>query len=177
VDVASLLSGIGSLGLGTVLGTWLSARRTRLDARADVIPAVEKVERTRWFSSSTDSIDMVRAAVLELEAAALRGCLPRKPVMLYAALAVASWRISEKDPDHSLWDEWADVVTDARDLVRSLVWRDDVAGRDFQREADFLFHRAQAVTRRTVKVVWAESPDLRAYERTYKPAEPAQSGS
>jgi hypothetical protein len=167
MDIGSLLSGIGSLGVGTLLGSWLSGRRNREDARANVIHAVEKVERTRWYSSSVETIDPVRAAVLELEATALRGGLPRKPVMLCGALAIASWRISEKDSAHLLWDEWADVVTDARDLVKDLVWGDGSGKRDGQRDADLLYDRARAVTRRSVTSVWTDSSDLRAFEQTY----------
>jgi hypothetical protein len=168
MDLASLLSGIGSLGVGTLLGHWLSGRRSRQDARENVILAVEKVERARWYSSSVNSIDSVRAAVLKLEATALKGGLPRKPVMLYGALAIASWRISKKDSDHLLWDEWADVVTDARDLVKDLVWQDRPQRRDGQRDADTLYDRARAVTRRSVTSVWADSSDLRAFEQTYR---------
>jgi hypothetical protein len=168
MDVASLLSGIGSLGVGGLLGHWLSGRRSREDARENVISAVEKVERARWYSSTVDTIDPVRAAVADLEAAALRGSLPRKPVMLYGALAIASWRISEKDSQHRLWAEWADVVTDARDLVKDLVWQDGRRKHDGQRDADMLYDRARAVARRSVASVWAESPDLRAFEQTYK---------
>jgi hypothetical protein len=168
MDLASLLSGIGSLGVGTLLGHWLSGRRSRQDARVDVISAVAEVERARWYSTSVDTIDPVRAAVSELEAAALRGNVPRKPVMLYGALAIASWRISEKDSNHQLWDEWADVVTDARDLVKTLVWQDGPRTSDGQRESDVLYDRARAVTRRSVTSVWSDSSDLRAFEQTYR---------
>lgn len=169
MDFAALLSGVGSLGVGTLLGHWLSGRRSRQDARENMISAVGQVEATRWYSSSADTIDSVRSAVLELEAAALRGGLPRKPMMLYGALAIASWRISEKDPHHMLWDEWADVVTDARDLVKDLVWQEGSQKRDGQRDADVLYDRARAVGRRSVTSVWADSSDLRAFEQTFRP--------
>jgi hypothetical protein len=177
MDLASLLSGVGSLGLGTVLGSWISGRRDRRAVQASVIRALEKVENARWFTSTNNSIDPVRTAVAELEETALRAGLPRQPVMLYSALAVASWRISEKDSDHRLWTEWADVVTDARDVVKNLVWQDDSVKRDGRDEADLVFRRARAVTRRSVVSVWAESPGLRAYARIYGAVEPAESGT
>jgi len=47
--------------------------------------------------------------------------------MLYGALDIASRKTSEKDSHRPLLDEWADVVTDARNLVKNLVWRDGEA--------------------------------------------------
>src|SRR3954452_19337924 len=40
--------------------------------------------------------------------------------MLYGALDIASRKTSEKDSHRPLLDEWADVVTDARNLVKDL---------------------------------------------------------
>ncbi|MGY1693921.1 hypothetical protein ACI780_03335 [Geodermatophilus sp. SYSU D00814] len=130
-----------------------------------------EVERTRWYSASADTIDPVRAAVSQLEAAALRGDLPRKPVMLYGALAIASWRVSEKDSGHQLWPEWADVVTDARDLVKDVAWQGGARARDAEQDSDVLYDRARAVTRRSVLSVWADSSDLRAFEQKYRTGE------
>jgi hypothetical protein len=49
VDVSTIVSLIGALGLGSVLGQWIGAGKDRRTARAAVLKEHAVVENARWY--------------------------------------------------------------------------------------------------------------------------------
>jgi hypothetical protein len=78
LDAANIVSLIGALGIGSVIGQWFTASKDRKTARAAVLKELALVEEARWYQDGpeTDS-PKLSIAIRQLETAALIGRVPR----------------------------------------------------------------------------------------------------
>lgn len=129
-DVATVASLVGALGVGSVLGQWLSGGRDRRAARAAVLDALREVETARWAPAKPEKPTFVQAT-RELETAALLARIPRKYVRFYLHVADAAHTLSqqswddypdEEDGGGAISAVFADAVREAARLVTDVTW-------------------------------------------------------
>lgn len=129
MDVGSIGSLVGALGLGSVLGQWVNGGGQRREMRARVLAALATCESGRWVSLNREAARPFPELAREVEAAALVARIPRDPMNQYVTLAYAAWWASaataeyEPDGQGGVLSNYARVVTDAADHVTFLAWR------------------------------------------------------
>lgn len=129
IDVPTLVSIAGALGIGSILGQLVAAGKDRRVARAAVLQALSDVETARWAPTAEGEPSFAKAA-RTLRAAALIAQIPRTPVRVYLLLAeVAHWESLESlertgDPElgGGISMDLADVVRDAGRALTSAIW-------------------------------------------------------
>ena len=57
IDPATIVSLIGALGIGSMLGQWASGSKDRRTARAAVLKEIAAVERARWSQTEDPVTD------------------------------------------------------------------------------------------------------------------------
>jgi hypothetical protein len=125
-----VVSVLGALGVGSLIGQWVAGGKDRRAARAAVLDKLGAVEAARWYGTDrgADSEKLV-AAVRELETAALIARVPRAAVVPYAQLAVAGlWHMHNEVERHD--DEEragldlsiSDAIHDAAEVVSRSAW-------------------------------------------------------
>lgn len=123
-DAATL---VGALGLGSVLGAFVTGARDRRSARAAVLEHFRAIELERW--APTDWHEL-RRHTTALTAGALVAQLPRQVVTEYMALAHVAARMSQdnydKDPKfeyaNGIDGEVAELVEAAAHLIVTVAW-------------------------------------------------------
>lgn len=124
---------LGALGIGSVIGNYVGAGRTRREVRSGVLKAIAKTETERWAGApdSKDYPDFV-SAVRDLETSALIARIPRHAMRHYLVLAEAARRLSDDAFDVQYPEEvlagpidgyFDDVVRDAAEILTRLAWR------------------------------------------------------
>jgi hypothetical protein len=95
-DVATLTSIAGAIGVGSILGGWVTGSKDRRSVRAAALAALGSVERARWAESC--DFPAFRQTTRDLETAALLARIPRAVVREYLILAmVARWDSDESN--------------------------------------------------------------------------------
>ena len=95
-----LVTLLGTLGVGSVIGQYLSGGQQRREVRSRVLSALERVEDARWASEEA-TYRQFREAVQQLESAALVARVRRRVVSEYIFLAHVAWRVSVDDWDNN----------------------------------------------------------------------------
>jgi hypothetical protein len=96
VDISTLASALGALGLGSVAGQYLAGGTHRGEARARVLRALSDLEHERW---ANDKPSEFIEATRELTTAALLARIPRDLIREYLTLAYAAWWASRNSWD------------------------------------------------------------------------------
>jgi hypothetical protein len=131
VVVTDVVSVLGVLGLGSVLGQYLASSKDRREARARVLSALAQVEQSRWVGAhATASLAEFETALRDLETAALVARLPRSSVLEYEVLAQSARRLSAEDWDRTVDPEtgggidayMADATREAARTIAELAW-------------------------------------------------------
>lgn len=136
MDLDAFASALGALGIGSLMGQYLTQGRERRTVRTDVLAALEACESARWSrAGDTDEVAAVMTtAVRKLESAAVVSGLPAKPVDQYIVLAwAARWtsyddvvmcQMEGRDEEFAggIPTNLADVVSAAARDVARLVW-------------------------------------------------------
>jgi len=90
LDLGTVTSLVGAVGLGSVLVQWIAGGKDRRSARAEALAALSALEVARWVSERRS-----KAAFLEafrtFEAACLVARLPRRIVTPYLELFIAAY--------------------------------------------------------------------------------------
>jgi hypothetical protein len=130
--VPLVVSVLGALGIASIVSQWFSSGKDRRAARAAVLSHLGAVEAGRWANLDDDLGEQyvrLRAAIRELETAALIARVPRRPVVLYAQLALAAfWHTRgelekyEEPEASSLPTEYSNIVHSAAELVSRAAW-------------------------------------------------------
>lgn len=128
MDVETIASVLGLLGLGSILTQYVSGGSQRRQARSEVLRALSRAESSRWEGPSDHPVfgDSMR----ELEVAAPIARLPQVTISHYILLASVGRSISaqrweeEGDPEFggAIPSDLADLVTDAACDVAKLAW-------------------------------------------------------
>jgi hypothetical protein len=122
---------IGALGIGSVLGTWLTGGQARREVRSKVLAALAETEQKRWAGDG--NYHEFNIAVRRLETAALVARVPRKVVLHYVVLAQTANYLSRENYEELGGDEdmgagaingyYAGHVRDAAEIITLCVWR------------------------------------------------------
>lgn len=128
--VGEIVSVVGALGLGSVLGQYLASSKDRREVRARVLSAIAEVEESRWVGEGTATSAQFQAALRNLQAAALVARLPRHAVREYAVLAQAARWLSQEEWDRlgdpeiggGIDARLSDATREAAKAVAELVW-------------------------------------------------------
>ncbi|WP_100514693.1 hypothetical protein [Mycobacteroides abscessus] len=129
-EVVSLL---GAVGAGSVIGNWFGGSRSRRELRSGVLNAIAVTETKRWASDpdSSDFGDFV-TAIRDLETAALIARMPRQAVHHYVVFARAARLLSDDNVEYLPGEEdfWGPIdgyfdtlVRDFAEVLTRLVWR------------------------------------------------------
>jgi hypothetical protein len=135
LDLATALplvvSVLGVLGVGTIIGQWFAGGKDRRAARAAVLAELGEVEAARWARGDDESAERTafQTAIRQLQTAALIARLPRRPVVLYSQLALVSlWYTRSQldlydDPEASgLPGDFALIVREAAEMISKAAW-------------------------------------------------------
>lgn len=130
LEVATITSIAGAVGLGTVIGQWFAGAKDRRAAKAAVLQAIVDVEQARWAGDQNPDGGKMREATRSLHTAALIAKLPRKPVRHYLVLASAAHYLSQHDyeisgdPEHGggIDAEFSDIVRDSARVIVARIW-------------------------------------------------------
>jgi hypothetical protein len=77
VDLNQITAIVGALGIGSVLGQWLTNAGSRRKLRADALLALSDVESSRWHSMRSDNTDgEFTVAARKLQAACVVARIP-----------------------------------------------------------------------------------------------------
>lgn len=144
MSLADIISIVGALGIGSILGQYVGAGRQRRELRARVLAALRTCEMERWVDLSNPSekpfIDLIR----DFEAESLVARIPRKAVVEYASLSLAaSWVSGDAAQDDEegrggIPSELSDVVREAATLITDLTWHPVRSGLRTQQRTDQL---------------------------------------
>jgi hypothetical protein len=122
LDASTIVSLIGTLGFGSVIGPWAGVSKDRKTSRAAVLKELANVEQLRWHVDAPKLASAIRG----LETAALIGRVPRSAVRPYVQLATAAmWIIQDEveiDREPRLTGEMDDVVIDAAEIISDAAW-------------------------------------------------------
>ncbi|MHA6626250.1 hypothetical protein ACU61A_12515 [Pseudonocardia sichuanensis] len=157
-DLAAIIplvvSVLGALGIGSVIGQWVAGGKDRRAARAAVLDKLGAVEAARWFGSdrTADSEKLV-AAIRELETAALVARVPRAAVVPYAQLAAAGLWYMHDEVERTGDDDYAaismpvsDTIAGAAEVVSRAAWSTPAV-------RWFWFSRALRTNRRAIDAI------------------------
>ncbi|QHB37875.1 hypothetical protein SEA_OPIE_32 [Gordonia phage Opie] len=136
MDLATVVSILGALGIGSVVTQHFAGSRDRRQIRAEVLTRLAEVESARWAASGdAPTIDDFMRVVHSFETAALIARIPREAVQQYVFYAFAGRSRSQDgvesdrmsgdfDPEYSgaLNAAFADVVDDEAHEIAALVW-------------------------------------------------------
>jgi hypothetical protein len=134
-DLATIIplvvSVLGALGVGSVIGQWVAGGKDRRAARAAVLDKLGAVEAVRWYEGdrTADSEKLV-AAIRELETAALVARVPRAAVVPYAQLAAGGLWYMHDEVERTGGDDdmaalsWpvSDAIHGAAEIVSRAAW-------------------------------------------------------
>lgn len=134
VAVPLVVSVLGALGVGSVIGQWFAGGKDRRAARADVLAKLGEVEQARWYEDGPDTDGpRLLAATRALETSALIARVPRTAVLPYAQMATAGLWAMQNDVEVRGDPEWvglevgvADVITGAAEIVSRAAWSSPV---------------------------------------------------
>src|ERR1035441_3922380 len=90
-----IVTALGVLGVGSVLGQYLASSKDRRETRARVLTAFADAESVRWVDPDSKTRAEFQTSLRELQTAALVARLPRGAVLEYAVLAQAAHRECE----------------------------------------------------------------------------------
>lgn len=133
MDVNTISSMLGALGIGSLLAQALAQGRDRRSTRTDVLGALEDCELARWVTDMTESKSLI-SATRRLESAAVISGLPSRAVDQYIVLAWAGYwtsyedmedaHFSDRDPEYAggIPAQLNDLIADAARDVSRLVW-------------------------------------------------------
>lgn len=129
IDVGSAAALLGTLGIGSVAGQYVTSAKDRRSARAEVLNALGAVESARW-APHTEGAPSFRDAARALQTAALVARVPRALLVEYLQLAQAAcWRSFEKweedpDPEYGggISADFADAVRQAARSLSDVIW-------------------------------------------------------
>lgn len=150
------LPALAGLGVGGVIIGWAGAGKARREVRSAVLKALASTETTRWHGLA-DSRDYqhFRAALHELETAALIARIPRLAVQHYTVFAEAARHLSDDSFEDRDGDEelgaggidgyFARVVSDAAEIVTKLAWRPWISRLRYRMDLRRLRNRAAAI--------------------------------
>jgi hypothetical protein len=128
MDVGSVVQVAGALGLGSVLGQYLSSSGQRRQTRADVLQALAQCEQARWYHPRESG--SVATASRDLTSAAMIARIPPEPVRVYLAVAGAAGGASREhweqheDEEYagSIGTEMGRLVSASAGIVADLAW-------------------------------------------------------
>lgn len=155
MDIASVTSIIGALGIGSFIGQYLIGSQQRRQLRSDVLRCLSNTEKNRWAGPA--STDPKRAefneSIRELETAALIARVPRKTLVTYMRLAIAARGMSEigvaegmgYEEDGGINAVFADIVRDSAAHVTHSLWSPWIAGITAPRRLRELRRRTQGI--------------------------------
>lgn len=151
MDSATFIQLLGALGLGSVLGQYISGRTDRRKARADVLEHLGICESSRW-APLVDGEPHFGRAGRNLQSSALLAGLPAEAVRVYLVIGqAAAWESAEaheryQDPEGGgISAEHAKVVEEAATMVAALVWRPWRSRILLGRRLDALMRKARAL--------------------------------
>ena len=130
MDIPTLVSIAGALGLGSIVGQFVSAGKDRRAARAAALQAINDVEEARWAPAAEGAPSFSRA-LHGLYTAALIAQVPRRPLRAYLTYAqAAQWESArawneEPDPEQrggGIDTQFADTVREAARTLIAAVW-------------------------------------------------------
>jgi hypothetical protein len=131
MNASQIISIIGALGIGSILGQWLGNAKERRQTRADVLAALSEVETMRWWSATTKNANDFTLAARSLQTACLIARVPRRVVAEYLIWARAAFWTSEEawnnDPDPEaggggIEADFSDQVREAAVILADAVW-------------------------------------------------------
>lgn len=96
MDAGQIISLLGALGIGSVIGQYLGSANERRVVRAAALKALAQTESARWVSGNGSEPPFPETA-RDLEAAALVARLPRDAVVQYLTLAHAAFWTSQEN--------------------------------------------------------------------------------
>jgi hypothetical protein len=129
LDVPTIVSLAGALGVGSIIGQLVAGGKDRRSARAAVLQALNDVETARWAPAAKGKPSFADSAHA-LRGAALIAQIPRNPVHLYLLLAqVAHWESLEgfeqsNDPEFGggISAALSEVVREAGRVLVAAIW-------------------------------------------------------
>jgi hypothetical protein len=133
-DLATIIplvvSVLGALGIGSVIGQWVAGGKDRRAARAAVLDKPAAVEAARWVGDDPgDDNVKLRTAIRELETAALLARVPRAAVVPYAQLAAAALGYMHGEVEQTGSVDYAgitmrmsDTIIGAAEVVSRAAW-------------------------------------------------------
>ena len=127
VDAGTVTAVMSALGVGSLVGTYVTVNKDRRASRAAVLQKIQQVELERWAPVNWLKL---RAYSSELSAAALVAQLPRSVVAEYLALAHAAAGLSQDNADERPDDEYsggvnsqiADLASQSARLMTAVTW-------------------------------------------------------
>jgi hypothetical protein len=130
--VPLVVSVLGALGIASIISQWFAAGKDRRSARAAVLTELAAVEAARWARVREEEAaehTKFQEAIRQLQTAALIARVPRRPVVLYAQLAMVSlWYTRAQvdkygEPEASfLPDDFAFVVRETAEMISRAAW-------------------------------------------------------
>lgn len=132
MNASQIISIIGALGIGSVLGQWIGNAKERRQTRADVLAALSEVEAQRWWSGTTKTTKNFIQAARSLQTACLIAQVLRKAVSEYLIWARAAFWASREAWQHEVDPEaegggidadFSDQVREAAVILADIVWR------------------------------------------------------
>jgi hypothetical protein len=124
-DIATVVSVISALGVGSLIGQWFGRGKDRRTARAAVLDKLAEVEEVRWYRGPSDE-DSFQKLIKQLETAALIARVPRAAVKQYHGLALGVLLISKFNNERtdlgSIPTEMSDAVHDAAEIIQKAAW-------------------------------------------------------
>ena len=109
IDLGSAAALLGTLGIGSVVGQYLSDAKDRRTARAEVLHALSVVESARW-APRLEGEPSFRDASRQLQTAALIARVPRRLLVEYLTLAQAAAWLSAESWRESGGDEYGNGI-------------------------------------------------------------------
>lgn len=123
---------VGGLGVGSVIGNYIGAGRSRREVRSAVLKELAAVERARWIGDDSNDWQAFRDSLHSLETSALVARVPRLAVQHYIVFASAARHLSYDSYQESGGSEdmgagginghFARDVRDVARILTSLAW-------------------------------------------------------
>ena len=129
--ISQVATAVGALGIGSVLGQWLTSGTQRRQVRAVALSALSNVESNRWWRMEANaSSESFTQAARALQTACVIARVPRKAVSEYLIYAQAAlWQTHENwelhpDPDvgPSLEAHFSQLVRSAAKALADVIW-------------------------------------------------------
>ena len=128
-DVMQAVQVIGTLGLGSVLGQYLSSGGQRRKTRADVLVALAACEQARWHPHNEGEPTLVTTG-RDLQTSAMLARVPPQPVRVYLGIAGAASRASrdfwerhgDDESGGAIDTDMALLASDAAAMISDLAW-------------------------------------------------------